>query len=426
MVYMKDFIYSIRRFFLHARRRHRPGLQYFGLNFRKDPIFRIMVIFGFLLAVAAVAFVLLVTVFPDNPVKSLFSKPDDVMEVSMSESPENQPTKEPTPEPTMTATPSPEGPTPTPLETQEQKETITGWITAESGLIVRSGPSSQTSKLGTLAYGTKVEIIKEGTWHFIEYNGGGGYVHTNYVVIGEAPPGSETKKSNIVQTWTYLKNSTKILVEKIFYKGVTYYAAEIKADPIDISAAYDLKEDKLPSTFLEETDYALAVNGDYFTFRDEGIIIRNGKLLRDKEYSEIAVLYDDGTLAVYFKGEITAVEALDAGAVQSWSFGPILVKDGTAYTDFEGRSDVEKENPRTGIGMIEPGKYMIIVADGRQESSKGMTLTEFAALFEDYGCQTAYNLDGGGTSIMMFEGGDIISSPSGGSERETSDIIYIK
>ncbi len=422
---MKDFIYNIRRFFLHARRRHRPGLQHFGLNFRKDPIFRLMVILGFLLAVAAITFVLLVTVFPDNPIKALFEKPEDVAEVTLSESPQSQSTPEPTPEPTETASPTPEGPTSTPLETQEEKTTITGWITAESGLIVRTGPSSQTSKLGTLAYGTQVEIIQEGTWHFIEYKEGGGYVHSNYVVIGDAPPGVETKQSNIVQTWTYLKNSTKILVEKIFYNGITYYAAKITADPENITAAYNTDEDMLPSAFMEGTDYGLAVNGDYFTFRDDGIIIRNGKLLRDKAFSEIAVLYEDGTLDVYFKGDITAVEALDNGAVQSWSFGPILVKDGIAYTDFEGRSDVESENPRTGIGMIEPGEYIIIVVDGRQESSKGMTLADFAALFEGYGCKTAYNLDGGGTSLMMLKG-DIISSPSGGEERATSDIIFIK
>ena len=71
---MKDFIYNIRRFFLHSRRRYRPGVTNFGLNFRKDPIFRIIVLLIILLAAAAVTFVLLITVFPDNPVKAFFQR----------------------------------------------------------------------------------------------------------------------------------------------------------------------------------------------------------------------------------------------------------------------------------------------------------------------------------------------------------------
>jgi exopolysaccharide biosynthesis protein len=417
---MKDFIYNIRRFFLHSRRRHRPGVQHFWLNFRKDPVFRLIVILVFLVATAAVAFVLLLTVFPDNPVKAMFAN-EELKEVSMTE--ETSPSPEPTPSPTQSPSPTPYEATPTPLETQPEKETITAWITAESGLIVRTGPSSQTAKLGTLAYGTKVEIIQEGAWHFIEYNEGGGYVHSNYVVIGESPPGTETKNTNTVQTWTHLMNSAKVLAEKIFYEGVTYYIAEIETDAQNIFTAYS-SEYMLPTEFLVGKDYAFAVNGDFFGFRDDGIIIRNGKLLRDEKYSELAALYDDGRLEVYFEGEITSDKLIEDDALHTWSFGPILVKDGAAYESFEGRSEVDGANPRTGIGMIEPGHYIFIVVDGRQENSRGYTLAEFAGLFEEYGCQTAYNLDGGGTSVLLFEN-EIISSPSGGEERATSDIIYI-
>ena len=74
--------------------------------------------------------------------------------------------------------------------------------------------------------------------------------------------------------------------------------------------------------------------------------------------------------------------------------------------------------------MVEAGHYVVIVTDGRQESSRGLTLSEFAKLFEDRGCITAYNLDGGGTSVMFFEN-EMISSPSGAEERSISDIIYI-
>jgi len=423
---MKDFIYKIRIFFLHSRRRHRPGVKNFWLNIRKDPIFRIIIIGIILLAAASVTFVLLVTVLPDNPVKAFF-KGEDIKEVDLSESP-NPSGETPTPKPseaspTPTVTPDPNAITPTPLVTQEEKATVTGWIVAQSGLVVRTGPSTQNAKLGTLAFGSKVEIIQEGAWYFIEYKEGGGYIHSNYVVIGESPPGSSTKNTNTSQTWTSLDSSADILVEKIFYEGAIYYCAEVKTDAKNLLTLHS-DTAKKPSEMLEGTDYFLAVNGDYFGFRDDGLIIRNGKLLRDKSYSDIAVLYDNGRLAVYSENEKNAIELLEDGALQSWSFGPILVEDGSANKNFDDISDLNLPNPRTGIGMITPGHYIIIVVDGRQESSRGLTLNEFAMLFEERGCKTAYNLDGGGSSIMFFEN-EMISSPSGGEERKTSDIIYI-
>ena len=43
----------------------------------------------------------------------------------------------------------------------------------------------------------------------------------------------------------------------------------------------------------------------------------------------------------------------------------------------------------------------------------------------DLGCQVAYNLDGGGSSTMYFDG-DVINRPQGtDNERGTSDILYI-
>lgn len=423
---MKDFIYKIRKFLLHSKRRYRPGARNFWLNFRKDPIFRLIIILVFLLAVAIIAFILLLTIIPNNPIRDYFND-DQVKEVNYSNSPEGQtstpePSKENTVTPTIT--PDPNELTPTPLVTEEEKSTITGWITAQSGLIVRTGPSSQTAKLGTLPYGTEIEIIKEGTWHFIEYKDGGGYVHTNYVVVGEAPPGTSTKNTNTSQTWTHLDNSTKLLVEKIFYNGVTYYIADIKTESNNILSAYSFVA-KTPTELLDNKSAIFAINGDYFGFRDEGIIIRNSKLLRDVPYPEIAVLYEDGRLDVYFDGEKDSAEMINEGAIHSWSFGPILVKDYIAYDDFSKRSDIGAVNPRTGIGMIEPNHYIFIVADGRQETSKGFTLAEFAQLFKEYKCETAYNLDGGGTSIMIFKD-EIISSPSGGKERAISDVIYIR
>ena len=83
-------------------------------------------------------------------------------------------------------------------------------------------------------------------------------------------------------------------------------------------------------------------------------------------------------------------------------------------------------NPRTAIGQISELHYVVIVSDGRTSESTGLSLLELAQEFKDRGCTTAYNLDGGGSSTMYFNG-EIVNNPTDGKssgEREVSDIVY--
>ena len=68
---------------------------------------------------------------------------------------------------------------------------------------------------------------------------------------------------------------------------------------------------------------------------------------------------------------------------------------------------------------------MFLVVDGRSEGySRGVGLTELGEILADLGCTTGYNLDGGGSSVMIFDG-EIVNQPSNGGERATSDILYV-
>jgi len=97
------------------------------------------------------------------------------------------------------------------------------------------------------------------------------------------------------------------------------------------------------------------------------------------------------------------------------------VEDGQALTQF--RSRISGNNPRTAIGYYEPGHYCFVVVDGRQENSDGMSLAELAALFQELGCKEAYNLDGGKSSAMVWNG-SLVNDPADGGRR-VSDIVYI-
>ncbi|MEK4508458.1 phosphodiester glycosidase family protein [Paenibacillus sp. FSL K6-2524] len=189
------------------------------------------------------------------------------------------------------------------------------------------------------------------------------------------------------------------------------------------------------SEIASNNDAIFAINGDYYGFRNDGVIIRNGTLYRDSPVRTALALFNDGAIQSFDETQISSSELLADGVTNTLSFGPVLIEDGKMVEDFShvmidtnfGNRSIQGANPRTGIGMIAPNHYIFIVVDGRKEGySRGMTLPEFAQVFADLGCTEAYNLDGGGSSTMYFMG-RIVNNPQGKNrERGVSDILYIK
>jgi len=168
----------------------------------------------------------------------------------------------------------------------------------------------------------------------------------------------------------------------------------------------------------------LAINGDYYGNTREGVVIRNGVIYRANQTDcDVCVLYYDGTMRVMPGSAFTVEDAVRDGAWQAWTFGPALLDtDGQPLTSFASTSRIISANPRTAIGYYEPGHYCMIVVDGRGESA-GITLPDLSQLFYDLGCSAAYNLDGGNSSVMVWQDA-VINDPSGGG-RESSDALLI-
>jgi exopolysaccharide biosynthesis protein len=138
-------------------------------------------------------------------------------------------------------------------------------------------------------------------------------------------------------------------------------------------------------------------------------------------------------MAVYDETTITGEQLLKDGAWNTVSFGPSLLEDGQVVAGIEdveidtniGNHSIQGNQPRTGIGLIETNHFVFVVVDGRSPGySRGVTMTEFAQIFRALGASVAYNLDGGGSSTMYFNG-EVVNNPLGkGDERGTSDILY--
>ena len=138
---------------------------------------------------------------------------------------------------------------------------------------------------------------------------------------------------------------------------------------------------------------------------DRGIIIRNGVVIRKTLLYDMLAYYDDGHMEVFKRGEdISADKLIEDGAILSFSFGPVLVED-YQIADECAFDELADRNPRSAIGYVEPGHYVMIVCDGRDEEvSRGLSMYQLAQVFKAEGCQTAYNLDGGTTSTITFFG----------------------
>lgn len=251
---------------------------------------------------------------------------------------------------------------------------------------------------------------------------------TNTTHSSAAPISTETsyKDENIeINISTYYEHDSYIYVADVKLDSATYLQTALAQN------LYGKNVTATTSATAEANHAILAVNGDYYGIQESGYVIRNGVLYRDTARSgqEDLVIYSDGHFEIINESEITAQELLEKGAIQVLSFGPGLVMGGQIeVTQNEEVGKAMASNPRTAIGIYDDLHYAFVVSDGRTNESEGLSLYELADFMQNLGVQTAYNLDGGGSSTMYFNG-NIINNPTtrGNSikERKVSDIVYI-
>ena len=234
----------------------------------------------------------------------------------------------------------------------------------------------------------------------------------------------EYKDENVQVTYTqYETNGTTIHVADVRVSSAEYLKTAFA------KGTYGKNVTQSTSEIAASNNAVLAVNGDYYGVQERGYVIRNGVLYREEAgENDVLCIYADGSMKVVDPSTATAQELLEQGVWQAFSFGPGLITDGEI--DVALNTEVGKakaSNPRTAIGIIDDLHYVFVVSDGRSGESEGLSLYELASFMEQLGVQTAYNLDGGGSSTMVFQG-EVVNNPSSGfrdEEREVSDFVYI-
>ncbi|EGL86245.1 conserved domain protein [Streptococcus infantis SK1076] len=250
---------------------------------------------------------------------------------------------------------------------------------------------------------------------------------------------SQAAKTATVTDSSYKDDNISINLSETTVNNTQVYVADITVTSSDYlktafaQNAFGTNVTAKTSETAADNNAILAVNGDYYGANSTGYVIRNGVVYRDtvRENSNNGdlAIYKDGSFKIIYEDQISADQLVKDGVVNLLAFGPALVENSEiAVGTNEEVGQAMASNPRTAIGIIDENHYIIVVSDGRTSESKGLSLYQMAEVMKSYGVKTAYNLDGGGSSTLYFNG-QVINKPTTGenkiSERSVSDIVYI-
>ena len=259
---------------------------------------------------------------------------------------------------------------------------------------------------------------------------------TNSATNSSGSSGSTSSTSSGTVIGTYSDSKSKITVTRYRAYDSNIYVADVEVtDGTSILSAfakntYGRNITDTTSDMAEENNAVLAINGDYYGARQSGYVIRNGVVYRNQgSNGEDMVISKDGSLSFISESDTTTDSLIQKQAWQVLSFGPVLVENGqVAVTENDEVGMAMASNPRTAIGTVAKNHYLFVVSDGRTSESAGLSLYELANFMKSLGATNVYNLDGGGSSTMVFQG-EVVNNPTTNgnkiSERAVSDILYI-
>lgn len=233
----------------------------------------------------------------------------------------------------------------------------------------------------------------------------------------------------------YKDENIEISINEVREYNTTIYIADVKLSSIDYlnrafaKNSYGKNVTEKTSVIASNNNAILAINGDYYGVQESGYVLSNYKIYRSiSSNRKDLVIYRDGSFGIIDESTTNINDLLNSNVKELLSFGPALIVDGEiVINEITEVGKSMSSNPRTAIGIIDDLHYVFVVSDGRTKNDDGVSLYELAKVMQEYGVKTLYNLDGGGSSTMYFNGKVINNPTTNGriSERSVSDIVYI-
>ena len=234
---------------------------------------------------------------------------------------------------------------------------------------------------------------------------------------------------------TYEDETISVSMEHVWVGQARFSVARVKiVDPsqlrTEVEKPYSTQQSNLVANMGARQNAVVAIGGDNYKGGKVGYILRMGREMRKAKAGTRDALFIDANgdftiLKAPSNEEVTAMLEGETPIVNAFNFGPALVIDGELQA-IDGKysiGNIGRLEPRCAIGQLGPLEYMLIVVDGRgQEGSEGCTGEVLAQYMYEQGCVQAYNLDGGNSADMYFNGE--VYSHQKTQPRSLSDIIY--
>lgn len=246
-------------------------------------------------------------------------------------------------------------------------------------------------------------------------------------------PGVAPNPAGYVGEMYYSDPSLTISIEKGRQEECDFWVADIRiAHPSQLrtAAADGFDSDMvMPATALaNRMNAVLAIDGDYYNYKSEGFTLRQGELFENKLTGKRDVLYidEDGDFHIQrLARKGSGRKEIDGKkVVNAFFFGPTLVENGELNDNFA-CDGMACGDPSQRMCIAQVGKlhYKVICCGAPERGSEGMTIRQFAKLVYSCGVQTAYNLDGGNSTMLIFNG-EKLNDVDNPKARDIADIIY--
>lgn len=311
----------------------------------------------------------------------------------------------------------------------------TGWITYKGNRYYLDSNGVRLVKKQTINnktyYFTKKGALKSSSW----VKSGGWYYYANEKGVLNTKERINAKTLSAATVIEYNSGTLKVRIQKFTSYGTNFWTAQVK-----ISSVSQMKAALSYGTYggtrqrtsdaVTSNNAVIGINGSAFSYETgkpgfDAVMLKNGKIYNKAlgtSYSLMAISYD-GTMFSPEQG-LSAAQLKQGGVRDTFNFGPILIKDGQAaslydqgYPEVYASPDMTGAYPRSAVGMVRPGEYVLLVSN-----APGLTLAQMRTIFRQYGCTYAYNLDGGGSATMSYRG-YVLNSPTDGVERPCGDFL---
>ena len=241
---------------------------------------------------------------------------------------------------------------------------------------------------------------------------------------GETRPDVKINDSH----YTYKSSTLNIDLQRKTLHGIPYWLAVIQvADAGQVRSALSYGTyggtRQTTSSAVSQNGGVIGVNGSAFSYETGkpsplGMCIKNGVIYGNyyTSYSVMAVKWD-GTIYTPEIG-LLGDELLAQGVKDTYNFGPVLIKDGVPQEPW---AETAKYYPRTAVGMVTPGRYILLVTDTGKYT--GLNHWDLVDIFSSYGCTYAYNLDGGGSATLYYNG-QVMNKLINNYQRPCGDFLY--